>query len=292
METIEQLRDSMESTEQMLSVVKTMKALAAVNIREYEDAVSSLELYEYTIEQGLQIVLQDQPPIDVADPLTRNRLGIIVFGSQQGLAGQFNQRIARYTLEQIDQFDDDVSQRRIMTIGSRVEGYLNDGGLTINETARAPSSLQGIQATGQNVLLKIDTWRSQHQIEHIVLFYNAPTSSASYESRLRWMLPIDPHRLRRLQNRDWDSRSLPTYTMEQGQLFSGLIRQLLFVILYRAFAGSLASENASRLQSMQSAESNIEEQLNTLQAKYKHERQSSITAELLDIVAGFEALNT
>ena len=73
-------------------------------------------------------------------------------------------------------------------------------------------------------------------------------------------------------------------------IFSSLIREYLFVSLYRAFAESLASENASRLASMQNAEKNIEEQMQDLHAQFHRTRQMTITEELLDIVAGFEAL--
>jgi F-type H+-transporting ATPase subunit gamma len=64
----------------------------------------------------------------------------------------------------------------------------------------------------------------------------------------------------------------------------------MFMALYRAYAESLASENAHRLASMQSAEKNIEQHMDRLNAQYHQIRQSSITEELLDIVAGFEAL--
>jgi F-type H+-transporting ATPase subunit gamma len=71
-----------------------------------------------------------------------------------------------------------------------------------------------------------------------------------------------------------------------------LIREYFFVALYWAFAESLTSENASRLASMQAAEKNIEERLGELNAQFHHERQRSITEELLDIVAGSEALES
>jgi F-type H+-transporting ATPase subunit gamma len=66
--------------------------------------------------------------------------------------------------------------------------------------------------------------------------------------------------------------------------------QLFLESLCRAFAESLASENASRLSSMQAAEKNIEERLDQLNAQYHHLRQSSSTEELMDVVAGYEVL--
>ncbi|MDB9337432.1 F0F1 ATP synthase subunit gamma, partial [Nodularia spumigena] len=103
-------------------------------------------------------------------------------------------------------------------------------------------------------------------------------------------LPVDPNWLKNLEKKAWSTPVLPTFTMNENQLFSALIRQYLFISLYLALAESLASENASRLSSMQAAEKNIEERLSDFNADYRRQRQSSITAELLDIVSGFEAL--
>jgi F-type H+-transporting ATPase subunit gamma len=96
--------------------------------------------------------------------------------------------------------------------------------------------------------------------------------------------------LREIAKKKWESKSLPIFRMDTDKIFSSLIREYLFVSLYRAFAESLASENASRLASMQNAEKNIEEQLQDLHVQFHRKRQMTITEELLDIVAGFEAM--
>lgn len=69
-----------------------------------------------------------------------------------------------------------------------------------------------------------------------------------------------------------------------------LIREYLFVSLFRACAESLASENASRLAAMQRAEKNIDELLDGLNGTFHRVRQSGIDEELFDVVASFEAL--
>jgi F-type H+-transporting ATPase subunit gamma len=69
-----------------------------------------------------------------------------------------------------------------------------------------------------------------------------------------------------------------------------LIREHLFVSLFRACAESLASENASRLDAMQRADRNIDDLLVELSDRSHELRQSSIDEELFDVVAGFEAL--
>ena len=73
-------------------------------------------------------------------------------------------------------------------------------------------------------------------------------------------------------------------------MFAHLFRQYLFISFYRAFAQSLAGENAARLMAMQAAEKNIIELQDDLQARFREQRQAAITSELLDIISGFEAL--
>jgi phosphoenolpyruvate synthase/pyruvate phosphate dikinase len=128
---------------------------------------------------------------------------------------------------------------------------------------------------------------------------SATTSEAYWEllevEQLRekvHLLPVDEEWLKRLRAKSWPTRILPTYTMDWDSLFSALIREYLFISLFWAFAESLASENASRLASMQAAEKNIEEQLSELKRQFDPMRQMAITEELLDIVAGFEALTS
>ena len=80
--------------------------------------------------------------------------------------------------------------------------------------------------------------------------------------------------------------------MDREALFSALLRQHLFVTIYRALARSLASEHAMRLASMQSAETNIRDHLEEMNGTYRRMRQDSITLELLDATAGYEAMRT
>jgi F-type H+-transporting ATPase subunit gamma len=74
-------------------------------------------------------------------------------------------------------------------------------------------------------------------------------------------------------------------------LFGSLFRQHIFAAIYKAFAQSLASENAARLAAMQAAEKNILEMEEKLQGRFRETRQNTITAELLDIISGFESIN-
>ena len=101
MPTLEAMRRRIESAQDLHAVVRVMKALAAVSIRQYEKAVESLVEYRRTIEMGLQIVLQHRP--EEASPVASapgegaigGRWGCIVFGSDQGMCGSFNEQAGK-----------------------------------------------------------------------------------------------------------------------------------------------------------------------------------------------------
>ena len=291
MQTTEALKRKIQSAQDLLSVVKTMKALAAVSIRQYQRAVESLNEYNRTVEMGLQIALKkmtrDIPRVKKA---SMNRIGAIVFGSDQGLCGQLNALIVNHALDEMKALGVRKENRSVICVGSRPADILADSGQRIMEILDTPSSTAGITPMVQDITVLLEEWRFKKQIEHVYLYYNEYISGANYHPKTLRILPVDQAWLDNLQKKKWESKTLPMFTMDWGGLFLSLIREYLFVSLYRAFADSLASENASRLAAMQNAEKNIEERLEELFGHFHSQRQMVITEELLDIVAGFEAL--
>lgn len=290
-ETLEALRRTIHSVEEMQSVVTSMKAMAAVNIRQYEAAVESLAVYNQTVEMGLQIALRHRPEqIEISQGGPSGPLGAIVFGSDQGLVGQFNQEIADHACAALQKNDLCGRECVLLAVGRRVSDRLAQSGRRPVAAIPVPGSLAGITPIVQDLLARIEAWREERGVEQILLFYNSQIHGASYRPTALQLLPLDLAWLAQLEAREWPSRGLPTFFLEWETLFATLIREYFFVSLYRAFAESLASENASRLASMQAAEKNIEERMDQLTAQYHHLRQSSITEELLDVIAGYEVL--
>ena len=291
MQTIESLKRKIKTAEDLHSVVQTMKTLAAVSIRQYERAVESLAEYNRTVEMGLQIILQHRPGgVTIAEPVPSKRLGAVVLGSDQGMVGQFNDVIAHHAANEMDKLHIRRENRTVLAVGLRVLARLEEAGQSVEDPVSLPDSAAAITPTVQEMMLRIETWRSQREIDQIVLFYNSSLSGTSYRPRTLYLLPVDPGWFQDLERNQWPSRALPFFTMDWNRLFSSLIREYLFISLFRAFAESLASENASRLASMQVAERTIEDRLEELHTEFHQQRQSSIMEELLDIVAGFEAL--
>jgi len=292
MEQLETLRRKLQSAQDLHSVVKTMKSLAAVNIREYEKAVESLQDYFRTIQMGLQIAMRNKPKrVRFLQPGGDQKCGAVVFGSEQGMAGQFNNQIAEFTQNKLEEMNIQKKNLTIMALGEKLIGQLEGLGVEVEEGINVFGSMVDVNEVNQEMLIKIEEWRLEKNVGRIVLFYNRTSSGTTYVQTMRKLFPLDEEWLNHLSDQSWPTRMLPSLFMDWEILFSALLKEYFFVALYRASMESLASENASRLSSMQAAEKNIQERLDELSTKYQHQRQESITAELLDIVSGFEVLS-
>jgi len=293
--TIESLKKKIQSTEDLRSVVKTMKALAAVNIRQYERAVKSLADYNQTVELGLAAVLKSRPGYFVGARKLKNKgqalpTGAVFFGSDQGMCGPLNEQVLHKAEGIIQALDVNRQDMPVLAVGERLYYQLEDADYRVEEYFSVPGSVSGITSKVQDLLFSIEAWTEQRGITQVYLFYSKMVSGQTGQGHAVRLLPLDQDWLSDLQKTRWPTRDLPMFTMDFNPLFSALISQYLFVSLFRAFAESLASENAQRLASMQGAEKNIGERLAELNNQFHQMRQMSITEELLDIVSGFEAL--
>lgn len=292
MTTIEELKQKIATANDLKSVVKTMKALAAVSIHQYEKAVGSLSEYDRTLEMGWQILLQKHPKRLLKEPtLQTQKVGLVVFGSDWGMCGQFNEKIAEYTQKYLNYPSIEFDSSPILSIGAKISDRLEAMKYNCEAKFNLPSSVTGITAIVQEIVLNLETWRKQNKVERIIIIYNRITSGTTYRPTRLQIFPLNSKWLRELNQKKWSSRCLPTFTMEEDRLAAALFQQYFFVSLYRACAESLKSENTSRLAAMQTAEKNISERLTELNTQFNQQRQATITEELLDIVAGFEALN-
>lgn len=206
------------------------------------------------------------------------------------MAGSLNEQIVAHTVDTLKKESDPANNPVVLAVGERALGHLEDVGFQVSDTFHLPGSASGITPHVQKIVMRIETWREKYGVDRVLLFHSRPTSQSNFRPHTVRMLPIDKYWLEQLKGKKWESRCLPAFTIDPELLFSALVREYLFVSIFRAFVESLASENASRLASMQGAEKNIGERLAELNNQYHQRRQMAITEELLDIVAGFEAL--
>ena len=288
MDSLESVGKRIATTTNLRSIVRTMKSLSAVSIRQYEEASDALRQYSETIELGLHVVLRRRAMPAPLFTSSDGGAGLIVFGSDYGLCGRFNEQITQFARS--DSGTQGAGHRRWLPIGARVSALLESAGEEVDACHFLPGSVNGMTATAHSILLKVDEWRETHGIEQVMLLHNRRENGANSVPHLVRLLPLDTDWLRRLAQRHWPSRGLPTFTMNDADLFSFLVRQHLFVAIFRAGVDSIASEHATRLASMQAAERNIDEHLDEMSAAFRRKRQQTITEEMMDIVAGYETL--
>jgi F-type H+-transporting ATPase subunit gamma len=291
-DTTSSLRRKIDSAGNLQSVVRTMKALAASSIGQYEQSVRALGDYYRTVELGLVVCFRGTGSAGFMTGETRRSnaglTGTVVFGSDQGLVGQFNDAVADHAVKTLAALP---GKPVVWAVGERVHSRLADAGLPLVGLFTVPNSVKAIPPLIGQILVESEARRSRGEIDELHLFYNRPTSGAVYESVNQRLLPLDEIWRRELEKLPWPTKNLPEVMGVDTGTLRALIREYLFVSLFRACAESLASENASRLASMQRADRNIDELLEDLNRTFHRLRQSGIDEELFDVISGFEALN-
>ncbi|MEB0140638.1 MULTISPECIES: F0F1 ATP synthase subunit gamma [unclassified Undibacterium] len=280
------LQRKLASAGDLKSVVRTMKAMAAASITQYETALQSLDAYYATVRSGLSVCLRAEAK-SVAHADRAGSTCVVVFGSDQGLVGQFNENMLQFVRSSLS----DWPRRHIIwPVGQRLRASLEQ------DSAAAPyfSLPAGISVVGELVaalLIEIEAQRARGELSEVLLFYHQLQTNASSTPTLQRLLPLDQSWRAELLASPWPGQNVPALLNASALSLRACVSEYLYVSLFRACVASLASENASRLSAMQRAEKNIEELSRDLTRELQQLRQSSIDEELFDLIAGFEALN-
>jgi F-type H+-transporting ATPase subunit gamma len=288
---MQSFRRQIDTAADLAGVVRAMKALAASSIGQYERAVESLDDYYRTVELGLSVCLrQAGPAVHSTGKRFEDRapVGAVVFGSDQGLVGRFNEVVVDFAANNLKKMAG--PKRRIWAVGERAQALLTDTGLAPVTLLSVPNSVDSITPFVGETVIQIQAAREQSDVVEVYLFHNHPKSGAGYEPVCKHLLPLDRTWQKKTAALPWPTKNLPQVIEGPTPALDGFIRGYLFVLLFQACAESLNSENASRLAAMQRAEKNIKDILEDLNRKYNSVRQESIDEELFDVVSGFEAL--
>ena len=291
-DTTASLRRKINSAGDLQSVVRTMKAVAASSVGQYEESVRALGDYYRTVELGLGACFRQRGPaariVQRKRPADPGPIGAIVFGSDQGLVGRFNEVVADFAIKALAALP---GKPEIWAVGERVHERLEDAGLPPVGLFPVPNSVKAITPLVGQIQIESETRRAKGEYARVYVFHNRPQAGALYEPVSQRLLPLDAQWQQGVAQVRWPAGNLPEVMGGGTTALRALLREYLFISLFRACAESLASENASRLAAMQRAEKNIDNSLEDLNRTFHRLRQSGIDEELFDVVAGFEALS-
>lgn len=286
------LRGKIASTGDLQSVVRTMKALAASNIGQCNSAVRALSDYHRTVELGLCACLgAREAPAAGARAADRDLAGparAVVFGSDQGLVGQFNEAAAQCALETLAR---QGAECKVWAVGERVYEHLAEAHLPLAGLLPVPNSVQAITPLIGRILIEMAGQHDATRGTPLWVFHNRPLAGSLYEPAAQRLLPLDRQWYESVTRIRWPTANRPEILGDAFSTLRAIVREYLFISLYRACAESMASENASRLAAMNRADKNIGDMLERLLGEFHQLRQSGIDEELFDVISGFEALS-
>ena len=291
-DTLASLRRKIGGAGDLESVVRSMKALAAASIGQYEKSVLALADYYRTVELGLVVCLRKRGWPPPSKPDGRRRL-------RRRCAPSSSARIRDSSASSMMCWRILSPRRWMLCPAKRKSGpsasaftsRLADAGLAPVGLFAVPTSVNAITPLVGQILVESEAHHGKGEIGQLYLFHNRPRSGATYEPVSQHLLPLDEQWGLRLAHLPWPTRNLPEVIGGREQTLSALVREYLFVSLFKACAESLASENASRLAAMQRAEKNIDELVEDLNQTFRRLRQTSIDEELFDVLSGYESLS-
>jgi len=285
----EKLRRKIKSADDLNGVVRTMKNWAAVSVGPYERAVIALNDYYQTIELGLAACVRHfGPRFLVHDSLKiSGPTGVVAFGSDQGMIGQFNEQLAEDLAEVLRQIP---GEKLVWPIGDRIAARLTENKtLTTYPARRVPDSVAGISPLVGQLLFELETMREHNKLGQVFLFHNHHDANGRNVPIHVRLFPLDAQWVKSITAVKWPTNLMPQVRQKPEETLAALVREYLFISLFKACAESLSSENECRLAAMQAAEDNIGKLKEQMQAEFNQARTSAIDDELFDVIAGFEA---
>ena len=159
-DTTASLRRKIGGAKDLQSVVRTMKAVAASSIGQYEKSVRALDDYYRTVELGLGVCFRENGPSPIITERKRKTvartIGAVVFGSDQGLVGQFNDVVADYAIKTLAAVP---AKPEVWAVGERVHARLTDAGLQVIGLISVPNSVKAITPLVGQILVESETKR-------------------------------------------------------------------------------------------------------------------------------------
>lgn len=289
METLDNLKKTLDTSKSIKQVVSTMKALSGANIKKYEKIVKVLYAYRSNIELALQaLMMYNDININELDFVKNSKDKkeknlAIIFGSNQGLCGRFNDKIMNFVVDDIKSSD----KTKIIIVGERLNMLMSNTKLNIEKSIPVPNSIDNISSTIFDILEVIEKEIKNKTSDKVFLYYIANDDTMNGTLTKTRLIPVDKKILENAQKKVWPTNNIPYWQINSKTLIVDLLKQYIFVGLNNALINSIASEQKNRLITLQNAENNINDLIRTKNLEYNQKRQGTITSELLDVVTGY-----
>jgi F-type H+-transporting ATPase subunit gamma len=280
-------------------ITRAMELVASAKLRRAQGRIESLRPYAKGMRRLMAVAarragnLSGMPLLDEREE-TR-RAGVLVVTGDRGLAGAFNVNVVRRALQEADALLADGFDEVVFTaVGKKGGGTLRFRGRELDNHFQGFSS----EPTFADASLVADFVTSRYleeETDRVILVFNEFKSLVEQRVTAEQLLPVP----RDVVEDDDDSsdtdpvfsKSLAEFEPEPVALLSELLPTFVNTTIYRALLESAAAEHAARRTAMSNASDNAEQLIADLTLAMNRARQAAITQEILEVVAGADALS-
>ncbi len=291
MPSLKEVKSRITSVISTQQITKAMKMVAAAKLRKSQDRITQMRPYAQKLSQlfqNLSAAGQDAQAW-YNQQREENKILIVVISSDRGLCGAFNSTIMKAAIRLATEKyagQQEKGNVTILPLGKKAFEFFGKKNYpTVNDYWNVFHGL-----SFDNVALISDYLMNafEHgQYDKIEIVYNEFKNVATQILRTEQYLPVvQSKKSNNIQENDY------IYQPDQAEIITGLVPKSLKIQLYKAVLDSNAAENGARMTAMDKATENAGELLKDLKLTYNRTRQAAITKEILEIVAGAEALKS
>ncbi len=291
MASLRDIRRRIASVQNTRKITKAMEMVAAAKLRRNQQRIESLRPYAgdmiqmmidlamYSDETRQFALLEERPE--------RRTVAVVAMTGDRGLAGAFNANVVRKAVEIESVARAAGAATRLMVVGKKGIGTLRFRGATLEHTWEGLSD-RPLYGDAQAIAKYLIELFASGDVDQVRLVYNHFTSPIEQTLVDEVILPVPREAV---VGDDGDRRPvIYIYEPDPLTILEGLLPAYVEIAVYRALLESSASEQGARMTAMRNASDSAEDMLGSLTLALNRARQAAITQEILEVVAGAEAL--
>ena len=285
MANLKEIRNRISSVGSTMQITSAMKMVSAAKLKRAQDAIIQMRPYANKLTDLLVNLSSSLDSAEGGEFSTEREIKnvlLIPITSNRGLCGGFNANIIKQTLSLINDFEN--QKISILSIGKKSSEYFKNNNYNINSTHDEVFNDLNYESIAQ-ISQQVMEMYLEEKFDKVILIYNQFKNAATQNVMSENYLPVEsPHD---------ENSSIGDYIFEPNkkEIIEELIPKSLKTQLFKAVLDSHASEHGARMTAMHKATDNASELKKDLTLSYNKARQAAITAEILEIVGGAEALN-
>lgn len=291
MANLKDLKIRIRSVKSTQKITRAMKLVSASKLRRARENAERALPYATRMERVIKTlatnVSGDNAPKLLAGNGKSNIHLLIVISSDRGLCGGFNANLTKAVKRKIIELTAQGKQTKVICLGKK--------GYEILKSTHATYIIDKIQGIASKKIVpfsdaeeqtqKIITMFEEEAFDVCTIFYNKFISAISQKVTAQQLIPLDIG-----DSATKSSDAVYEYEPSETKILSDLLPKNIAVQIYNAFLENSASEHGARMAAMDNATRNAGDMIKKLTLKYNRTRQAVITKELLEIIAGAEAV--